>query len=262
MDEVMIAIRSEREIDLLRRANAVVAEVHELVAEMIRPGVTTAALDAAAEKLILARGAKPAFKGYRGYPATLCVSVEDEVVHGIPGPRVLREGQIVSVDVGAVCKGYYGDAAVTHPCGAIDEPRRRLLDATDLSLARAVRAAKAGNFLRDVGVAVETTCKAAGFKVVRDFVGHGIGTELHEEPQVLNFDNGERGPLLREGMVLAIEPMVNMGTHRVKVLRDGWTTVTADGRPSAHFEHSVVVRAGGGEILSQGAVLRWGCREE
>jgi methionyl aminopeptidase len=258
----MIAIRSEREIDLLRAANAIVAEVHDLLSEMVRPGVTTRELDGAAESLIRERGAKPAFKGYRGYPAATCISVESEVVHGIPGKRALREGEIVSIDVGTVYHGYYGDAAVTLACGAVDAARMRLMDATDLALSRAVRAARAGNFLREVGVAVESVCKAAGFGVVRDFVGHGVGTALHEEPQVLNFDSGESGPLLRAGMVLAIEPMVNMGTHRVRVLRDGWTTVTADGKPSAHFEHSVVVREHGGEILSQGTRLRWGCRTD
>lgn len=255
----MIAIRSEREIDLLRRANAIVAEVHDLLAGMVRPGVSTRELDRAAEALILDRGAKPAFKGYRGYPATLCVSVESEVVHGIPGKRVLREGEIVSIDVGTLFKGFYGDAAVTHPCGRVDEARQRLMAATDLALARAVRAARAGNPLREVGRAVQRTCEEAGFGVVRDFVGHGIGTSLHEEPQVLNFDSGDPGPVLRTGMVLAIEPMVNMGTHRVRVLKDGWTTVTADGKPSAHFEHSVVVRGHGGEILSQGSRIKWGC---
>ncbi len=257
----MIAIRSEREIDLLRQANAVVAEVHDLLAGMVLPGVTTGELDRAAEALILDRGARPAFKGYRGYPATLCVSIESEVVHGIPGKRALREGEIVSIDVGALFRGYYGDAAVTHPCGRVDDSRRRLMEATDLALARAVRAARAGSQLREVGRAVQRTCKAAGFGVVRDFVGHGIGTSLHEEPQVLNFDSGEPGPVLRVGMVLAIEPMVNMGTHRVRVLKDGWTTVTADGKPSAHFEHSVVVREYGGEILSQGSRIKWGCAD-
>jgi methionyl aminopeptidase len=258
----MIAIRSEREIELLGAANAIVAEVHDLLSEMVRPGVTTRELDRAAEALIRERGAKPAFKGYRGYPAATCISVDSEVIHGIPGKRALREGEIVSIDVGTIYRGYYGDAAVTLACGAVDAARLRLMEVTDLALARAVRAARAGNFLREVSVAVESTCKAAGFSVVRDFVGHGVGTALHEEPQVLNFDSGESGPLLRAGMVLAIEPMVNMGTHRVRVLRDGWTTVTADGRPSAHYEHSVVVREHGGEILSQGTRLQWGCRTD
>ena len=254
----MIGIRSEREIGLIREANQIVAAVHDMLSGMVRPGVTTRELDRAAEALILERGAKPAFKGYRGYPATLCVSVEEEVVHGIPGKRVLREGELVSIDCGALCRGYYGDAAVTLPCGEVDRARRDLMRTTSRALARAVAAARAGNFLRAIGRAVEGECRPAGYGIVRDFVGHGIGTEMHEDPQILNFDSGENGPLLREGMVLAIEPMVNMGTHRVRVLRDGWTVVTADGKPSAHFEHTVAVRKDGGEILSQGSLIRWG----
>lgn len=254
----MIAIRSEREIGLIREANQIVAAVHDMLSCMVAPGVTTLELDRAAEALIRGRGAKPAFKGYRGFPATLCVSVDQEVVHGIPGKRVLREGELVSIDCGAHCHGYYGDAAVTLPCGEVDQARRSLMRVTDRALARAVAAARAGNYLRAVGRAVEGECRPAGYGIVRDFVGHGIGTEMHEDPQILNFDSGENGPLLREGMVLAIEPMVNLGTHRVRVLRDGWTVVTADGKPSAHFEHTVVVRKDGGEILSQGSRIRWG----
>jgi methionyl aminopeptidase len=229
---------------------------------MVRPGVTTLEMDRAAEALIRSRSAKPAFKGYRGYPATVCISIENEIVHGIPGKRVLNEGEIVSIDVGAIHRGYVGDAAITVACGAVDKDRLRLMEATDLALSRAIRAARAGNFLREVSVSVDRTCKDAGFSVVRDFVGHGVGTSLHEEPQVVNFDPGEPGPMLRTGMVLAIEPMVNMGSHRVRVLKDKWTAVTADGRPSAHFEHSVVVREYGGEILSQGIHRKWGCRTD
>lgn len=258
----MIAIRSEREIEILRAANTIVAETIELLADMVRPGVTTLEMDRTAETLIRSRNAKPAFKGYRGYPATVCISIENEIVHGIPGKRALNEGEIVSIDVGAIHRGYVGDAAVTVACGVVDDDRRRLMEATDLALSRAVRAARAGNFLREVSISVERTCKEAGFSVVRDFVGHGVGTSLHEEPQVVNFDPGESGPMLRAGMVLAIEPMVNMGTHRVRVLKDKWTAVTADGRPSAHFEHSVVVREYGGEILSQGICRKWGCRAD
>ncbi|HPU97156.1 MAG TPA: type I methionyl aminopeptidase [Candidatus Hydrogenedentes bacterium] len=254
----MIAIRTEQEIDLMRQANRIVADVLEMLAGMVAPGVTTAELDRAAETLIRERGARPAFKGYRGFPASICVSIDDEVVHGIPGPRRLEEGQIVSLDVGTVWEGYYGDAAVTVPCGAISQEKRRLLEVTDRALAKAVMAARSGNHLRDIGVAVETECRAAGYGVVRDFVGHGIGTSMHEEPQVYNFDCGRNGPELREGMALAIEPMVNMGTHKVRVLKDGWTVVTADGKPSAHFEHSIIVRSYGGEILSQGRTLKWG----
>jgi methionyl aminopeptidase len=258
----MIAIRSEREIALLRQANQIVARVHAALGRMIRPGITTRELDAAAEELIREAGASPAFKGYHGYPASTCISVEDEVIHGIPGDRVLEEGQIVGIDVGVCYKGYYGDAAVTRPCGSVDQGRQRLLDATDLALSRAIRAAKEGNFLRDIGCAVESTCEERGFSVVRQFVGHGIGTKMHEEPQIPNFDEGRRGPRLRSGMVLAIEPMVNMGTHQVIVLDDGWTAVTADGLPSAHFEHSVVVRKDGGEILSASPDCTWGQRPD
>lgn len=258
----MIAIRSEREIALLREANQIVAAVHTALAQMIRPGVTTRELDAAAEAIILEHGAAPAFKGYKGYPAATCISIEEVIVHGIPGKRALRDGEIVSIDVGVNHKGYFGDAAVTHACGEVDAARKRLLEVTDLALSRAIRAAKAGNFLRDIGRAVEQTCKPEGFGVVRSFVGHGIGTQMHEDPQVPNFDSGRRGPRLKPGMVLALEPMVNMRSHEVKVLADGWTAVTADGLPSAHFEHSVVVREDGGEILSASLACRWGMREE
>jgi methionyl aminopeptidase len=257
----MIAIRSEREIGILREANQIVAAILEHLAAMIQPGIMTRELDAEAARIISERGATPAFKGYRGYPACTCISVDEEVVHGIPGKRKLKSGQIVSMDVGVFYKGYCGDAAVSVPCGRLDEERQHLLDTTDLALSRAIRAARTGNYLRDIGVAVEETCREAGFGVVRDFVGHGIGTEMHEEPQIANFDTGKAGPRLRTGMVLAIEPMVNMGGHQVKVLGDGWTAVTRDGRPSAHFEHSVVVRQNGGEILSASDNYIWGRRE-
>lgn len=254
----MIAIRTEREIEILRQANQIVARVHAELAAIIKPGITTAAIDQRAEEIIRQHGATPSFLGYRGFPASSCISVEEVVVHGIPGPRVLREGQIVSVDIGVCYQGYYGDAAVTLPCGEIDPARRRLLDTTERALARAIKAAKAGNTVRDIGRAVERTCTKAGYSVVRDFVGHGIGTQMHEEPQVPNFDSGNRGPKLHPGMVIAIEPMVNMGTYRVKVLKDGWTAVTADHKPSAHFEHSVVVREDGGEVLSYLPGFTWG----
>jgi methionyl aminopeptidase len=257
----MISIRTEREIEILREANQIVARVHEALAAMLEPGITTHDLDAVAEAIILEHGAKPAFKGYHGFPASTCISVEEVVVHGIPGKRVIKAGEIVSIDVGVCHRGYYGDAAVSHGCGELDPARQHLLDVTDLSLARAIRAAKADNFIQDVARAVETTCKSEGFGVVEDFVGHGIGDKMHLEPQVPNFDTGKRGPRLREGMVIAIEPMITMGTHKVRVLKDGWTAVTADGKPAAHFEHSVVVRKDGGEILSGSPILVWGVRE-
>lgn len=254
----MIAIRSEREIDLLRQANQIVAKVHEHLAEMIEPGITTRQLDQEAEKIIKAHEGVPSFKGYRGYPASICISIEEQVVHGIPGDRKLKEGEIVSIDIGVLYKGYYGDAARSAPCGVTDAKRNRLLHTTELALSRAIRAAKAGNYLQDIGIAIEQTCKPASYGIVRDFVGHGIGTSMHEDPQILNFDSGEKGPLLREGMVLAIEPMINLGTHKVKVLKDGWTAVTRDKKPSVHFEHSIVVRPDGGEILSYNEACPWG----
>lgn len=254
----MIALRTDREVALLRDANQIVAEVLCALADMVAPGVSTGALDALAEETIRARGAEPSFLGYRGYPRATCISVDDVIVHGIPGSQVLQEGQIVSIDVGAFWRGYHGDAAVSVACGKLDKDRQRLMTATDRALARAIKAAKAGNYVGDISEAIETTCKAEGFKVVRAFVGHGIGTAMHEEPQIPNFVSDERGALLRPGMVLAIEPMVNMGTHEARVLDDGWTAVTADGKPSAHFEHSIVVRDGAADVLSASARRSWG----
>jgi methionyl aminopeptidase len=257
----MIVTRSERELDIMREANQIVVRVHEVLAGLIQPGITTRELDATAETVIREAGAKSAFKGYHGFPACTCISVEEVVVHGIPGPRKLQAGEIVSVDVGVNYRGYIGDAAYTHAVGEIDAERRRLLDATDLALSRAIRAAKAGNYVQDIALAVEGVCKPQKLGIVEDFVGHGVGDQMHLEPQVPNFNTGKRGPRLVEGMVIAIEPMITLGTHRVKVLRDGWTAVTKDGKPAAHFEHSVVVRPDGGEILAQGTQLVWGVRE-
>lgn len=254
----MIAIRNEREIDLLRQANQIVAEVHARLAPLVQPGVVTRDLDAEAEEIIRGMGGTPAFLGYHGFPASTCISVDEVVVHGIPGDRVLRAGELVSIDVGVCYKGYYGDAAVTHACGPIDDERLGLMRTTERALAAAIAAAKEGGFVRDIGRAVERVCKPAGYGIVRDYVGHGIGVQMHEPPQIPNYDSGARGPRLRSGMVLAIEPMVNLGTHKAVVRDDGWTVVTADGRPSAHFEHSVVVREDGGEILSAHPAFVWG----
>lgn len=254
----MIALRTEREIEVLRKANGIVAEVLATLADEVKPGVTTHDLDVLGESIIRKMGGTPSFLGYRGYPKATCISIEDEVVHGIPGPRRIEEGQLVSIDVGAVFQGYHGDAALTVPCGDVDDERRRLMDATDRALAAAVGAAKTGNYLVEVSRAIQTVAEAAGFSVVRVFVGHGIGTAMHEDPQILNYVTADRGPKLKTGMVLAIEPMVNAGTYDVRVLSDGWTAVTADGRPSAHFEHSVVVREGGGEIMSITPRRSWG----
>lgn len=256
----MIAIKTEREIDILREANQIVAEVLVTLAGMVKPGIRTEELDDVADAIIRERGGVPAFLGYHGFPKSTCISVDEVIVHGIPGDRVLKDGELVSMDCGVVYKGFVGDAAITVPCGAVNGQRKKLMETTDLALARAVRAAKDGNHLEAIGRAVQETCEPAGFSVVREFVGHGIGQKMHEEPQIPNFVTGDRGPKLREGMVLAIEPMINAGTHKVKVLKDGWTAVTGDGKPSAHFEHSVVVRKDGGEILSATPKLVWGKR--
>ena len=258
--KTVVACRSEKEIDILREANQFVAEVLVTLARIVAPGITTEEMDAEAFRLIQAMGGQPSFLGYHDYPKSTCISVDEVIVHGIPGKRKLKAGEIVSIDVGVYHRGYHGDAAVTVPCGTVDTTRQRLMETTDLSLSRAIAAARVGNHLEAISNAVESTCTAAGFAVVRSFVGHGIGTRMHEEPQIPNFVTGEKGPVLKEGMVLAIEPMVNAGTHDVRILRDGWTAVTADGRPSAHFEHSVVVREHGGEILSATPKLVWGQR--
>ncbi|MEK7795197.1 MAG: type I methionyl aminopeptidase, partial [Candidatus Hydrogenedentota bacterium] len=249
---------TKREIDLLRQANAIVAEVLATLAERVRPGVTTGELDAEAEEIIIRAGGKPSFKGYQGYPKSACISVDEEIIHGIPGRRVLKDGQIVSIDVGVRYKGYCGDAAISVACGVLNEERQRLMEATERALANGIAAARAGNYLVDISRAVQQTCESEGFSVVKNFVGHGIGTEMHEEPQVPNFDTGQRGPRLKSGMVLAIEPMVNAGVDEVEVLSDGWTAVTADRRPSCHFEHSVVVREGEADVLSVTPRLAWG----
>lgn len=251
-------MRTDEEITRLREANAIVAEVLTTLADMVEPGLPTIELDRTAEQMIRERGGVPSFLGYHGYPNSTCISVDEVIVHGIPGARKLKANQIVSMDVGVYLNGYHGDAAVSVACGALDTERRRLMDVTDRALAFAIAAAKPGNRVGDIGRAVQAVCEPEGFGVVKCFVGHGIGTELHEEPQIPNYDTGNPGPFLRPGMVLAIEPMVNAGTDEVTVLDDGWTAVTADGRPSCHFEHSVVVREGGGEILSRSARRTWG----
>lgn len=254
----MIAIRTKREIDLLRKANAIVSGVLVALADRIEPGVTTAELDAEAEERILTAGGVPSFKGYQGFPASTCISVDEVIVHGIPGDRLLKEGEIVSIDVGVNYKGYYGDAALTIPCGHIDELRTRLMEATNLALANAIAAARPGAYLIEVSRAVQEIAEGAGFSVVKNFVGHGIGAQMHEEPQIPNFVTKDQGPKLKKGMVLAIEPMVNAGTDEVHLLPDGWTAVTADGKPSCHFEHSIVVTDGEPEILSFSETRAWG----
>lgn len=235
----------------MREANQVVAETLCMLQDIVEPGVTTYDLDKQAEELCRKRGAVPAFKGYRGFPGSLCVSVNEEVVHGIPTrKRKLRKGDILSVDFGVKYKGYFGDSAITLPIGKIDADRQRLLDVTQESLERAIAQVIVGNRISDISQAVQEYVEGSGFSIVRQFVGHGIGTELHEGPEIPNFYQGERSPKLLAGMVLAIEPMVNMGTYKVKVLRDGWTVITADKKPSAHFEHSVAVTEDGPLVLS------------
>jgi len=247
----VIICRSAAEIDRMRAANRLVARVLAELAAAAAEGVTTADLDALAERLVRQAGAEPAFKGYRGYPATLCASVNQEVVHGIPSPaRALRRGDIVSLDMGVKLNGYFGDSAVTVPVGDVPEATRELLRVTREALDRAIEQVKVGGRLSDIGHAVQAHVEAHGFSVVREFVGHGIGERLHEEPQIPNYGQPGRGPKLAEGMVLAIEPMVAMGKPDVKVLGDGWTAVTKDGSLAAHFEHTVAVTANGPLVLT------------
>jgi methionyl aminopeptidase len=246
----VIVCRSQVEIVKLRRVNHLVAEVLAELREMARPGVTTEDLDRVAEERVIAAGAEPAFKGYHGYPATICASLNEQVVHGIPSKQPLVEGDILSIDMGAKLDGFFGDSAVTVPIGKVSDEAAALLRVTEESLFRGIAAVRPGGRVSDIGAAVQQHVEANGFSVVREFVGHGIGTSLHEEPQIANYGPGGRGPRLAEGMVLAIEPMVNIGKAAVKVLADGWTAVTRDGSLSAHFEHSVVVTADGCEILT------------
>jgi methionyl aminopeptidase len=248
----MVVIKSTNEIERMRRAGRVVREVLELVRGLVKPGATTLDLEKAAEAKLTELGAKPAFKGYHGFPCVLCTSVNSEVVHGIPSAkRVLKEGDIVSIDCGAVLDGYFGDAAITVPVGEkIDPKTAKLLEITEKSLHSAIATVKPGATLGDVGAAVQRVVEAEGFSVVRDFVGHGIGVHMHEDPQVPNFGEPGRGMKLKAGMVLAIEPMVNAGKADVQVLGDGWTAVTGDGSMSAHFEHTVAVTPTGASVLT------------
>ena len=247
----MITLKSDDEIELMRYANRVVAEVWELMKELAKPGVTTKYLDRKAEDFIKKRGCKPAFKGYYGYPATICASVNDQVVHGIPGNYSLKEGDILSVDVGTIYKGYYGDGAITIPIGKIKKIHQKLIDVTRAALNRGIEMAKDGNRIGDISHAIQSYVEENGFSVVRDFVGHGIGKELHEDPQVPNFGEPGKGEKLLEGMTIAIEPMVNEKGYGVKIEKDGWTVVTKDGGYSAHFEHTILIKEDGAEILTK-----------
>jgi methionyl aminopeptidase len=246
----VITCRSQIEIDKLRRVNQLVGTILAELKLLARPGATTQALDRVAEERVRAAGAEPAFKGYHGYPATICASVNEQVVHGIPSERALVEGDILSIDMGAKLDGYYGDCAVTVAVGRVAPAAAMLLRVTEEGLFRGIDAVKPGARVSDIGAAVQQHVETHGFSVVREFVGHGIGTALHEEPQIANYGPAGRGPRLSEGMVLAIEPMVNAGDAGVKVLADGWTAMTRDGSLSAHFEHTVAVTKDGCEILT------------
>jgi methionyl aminopeptidase len=247
----VIVCKSPAEIERMRAANELVADVLEDLGTLVRPGVSTADLDRAAEEWVRAAGAEPAFKGYRGFPATLCTSVNSQVVHGIPSSRtVLRDGDIVSVDIGVRLGGFYGDCAATFAVGTVDDAATRLMRVTREALDCGIREVKPGGRISDIGHAVQSHVEAHGYSVVREFVGHGVGAALHEEPQVPNYGPRGRGPRLLEGMVIAIEPMVNAGRAAVRVLEDGWTAVTKDGSLSAHFEHTVAVTGNGPRILT------------
>lgn len=247
----MVILKQPDEIDKARASNRIVAEVLSVLREKVKPGVTTRELDKIAESVTEKRGAKPAFKGYRGYPYSLCASINEEVVHGMPSNRVLIEGDIVGLDYGVNYKGLYGDSAITLPVGRASEQAARLMQVTEQSLYAAIDQACSGNRLGDISATVQGTVEAAGYSIVRDFVGHGIGKSLHEDPQIPNFGKKGRGIELKKGMILAIEPMVNAGRYKVKILSDGWTVITADGSLSAHFEHSVAITDNGPEILSK-----------
>ena len=246
----MITIKNERELESMRQACKITAAARVLAGEMVRPGVSTKAIDQAVHDYIVAQGAKPSFLGYNGFPASACISVNSTVIHGIPGGYTLKEGDIVSIDVGAYYKGFHGDCAATFACGAISAEAQRLIDVTKQSFFEGMRFAKKGNRVQDISRAVQAHVESNGFSVVRSFVGHGVGRQLHEEPEVPNFVSSYRGPRLLPGMTIAVEPMVNAGSYDVKVLKDGWTTVTSDGKLSAHYENTVLITDGEPEILT------------
>ena len=246
----MIVIKNERELQLMRKACKITAAARALAGEMVRPGVSTKQIDKAVHDFIVSQGAKPSFLNYHGYPASACISVNDCVIHGIPGGYVLKEGDIVSVDVGAYYQGFHGDCAATFPCGAISTEAQRLIDVTKQSFFEGIRFATRGHRVSDISHAIQTYVESNGFSVVRSFVGHGVGRQLHEEPEVPNFGKAGHGPRLLRGMTLAIEPMVNAGVYDVRVLKDGWTVLTADGKLSAHYENTVLITDGEPEILT------------
>jgi methionyl aminopeptidase len=246
----MINIKSRREIEILRKSNQIVGRVLQHLKERVGPGTTGKELDHMAERMINQMGGVPAFKDYRGYPASICVSINEQVVHGIPNSRAFRPGDVVSIDLGVIYEGYVGDAAFTVPVGSVDPESKRLLEVTEVALMKGIEQAREGNRLFDISHAIQSHVEANRFSVVRDFTGHGIGRQMHEEPQIPNFGKPRTGDRLRPGMVLALEPMVNAGDWQIRVLGDGWTVVTADGKRSAHFEHSIAVTDGEADILS------------
>ena len=247
----MVHIRTDREISLIAASCQIVADTLNMLSDHINPGVRIIDLDKLAEEFILSRDARPAFKGYMGFPSTLCVSVDDEVVHGIPSDRYLEEGQIVGIDCGAEKEGYYGDHAITFSVGNVSESRKKLMQTTKDCLMKGIAEAKPGNFVSDIGYAIQTHAEGNGYSVVRELVGHGIGSSLHEEPQIPNYGTPNQGYKLCEGMCIAIEPMINMGNKEVKTDSDGWTIRTSDGEVSAHFEHTIAITSDGPKILSK-----------
>ncbi len=247
----MIVIKSSKEIELMQESGRIVALVHQKIKEALKPGITTAEIDAIAERVIVENDATPSFKGYHGFPASICASVNEEVIHGIPGNRVLNEGDIVSIDVGAYKNGYHADAAKTHPVGKVSDEVIKLIEATKQSFFEGLKYCREGYRLSDVSNAIQTYAEGLGYGVVRDFVGHGVGRQLHEDPPIPNYGAPGRGPRLEKGMVLAIEPMINQGDYRVNILDDDWTVVTRDGKPSAHYEHTVVITDGEPILLTR-----------
>jgi len=246
----MIPIKNEQELLCMRQACKITAAARALAGDMVKPGVSTKEIDKAVHDFIVSKGAKPSFLGYHGFPGSTCISINNVVIHGIPGPIILKEGDIVSVDVGAYYKGFHGDCAATFPCGAISAQAQKLIDVTKQSFYEGIRFATKGHRVSDISHAIQTYVELNGFSVVRSFVGHGVGAQLHEEPEVPNFGTPGRGPRLIPGMTLAIEPMVNVGTYEVEILKDRWTTVTADGELSAHYENTVLITDGEPEILT------------
>lgn len=246
----MISIKSQREIEAMRRAGRITAQARALAGSMVTPGVTTLEIDRAVRRFIESQGAKPSFLGYSGFPGSACISVNEEVIHGIPGPRVLKEGDIVSIDVGAFIDGVHGDCAATYPCGQVSDEAKKLIEVTQQSFWEGMKMARPGARVSDISHAVQQYVEANGCSVVRDFVGHGVGTKLHEAPEVPNFGPAGHGPRLMAGMTIAVEPMVNAGDWRVKVLKDGWTTVSLDGSLTAHYENTVLITEDGIEVLT------------